>query len=69
MIEYGRPNADKHIFVEFERDPSMRATEVVVWTKARNGDEEQGVKFLISDTGKFIKMGVATELIEGVDII
>lgn len=67
IIEYGR-GAPKNISIEFQRDPSMRSTIVVIVAKNRNGIEEQGVSLLISDKGDILKVGTPQKLIEGVDI-
>lgn len=66
MIEYG--NIPKHIKVYFERDASMRATEVVIIAISPDG-EEMGVKHFITDKGVFVRVGKEATLTEGVDII
>ena len=68
IIEHGR-GASKNISVEFERDASMRATEVIVIGRSPNGQEEEGVSFIISDRGKFLRVGKPTRMIERVDLV
>ncbi len=66
IIEYGR-GSPKHISVEFQRDASLRVTEVCIIATAPDGTET-GLKLLISDKGKFIREGTSQKLLEGVDI-
>lgn len=54
------------ILVEFQRDASMRLTEIVIINTGRDGQERQGMKVICKDNGD-IKGGL--NLIEGVDII
>ena len=54
------------IHVLFERDQSIRATEVIIVNHDRNGEEGQGLRVICNDSGT-IRGGVT--LIEGVDIV
>ncbi len=67
IIEYGR-GAPKNIVIEFQRDASMRSTEVFITAISRSG-AEQGLKLIISDKGEFIRVGKPVDLIEGVDVV
>ena len=63
-----RRQVGKNILIEFERDPSLRATEVLVINQDRNGRECQGVKITCYDNGKMVVSRV-NDIIEGVDIV
>ena len=54
------------IAVEFNRDASMRQTELIVINFDREGNEGQGMKVICKDNGD-IRGGVT--LIEGLDIV
>ncbi len=67
MIKYGLEHP-RHISIEFERDASLRATAVVIVATSPDG-VETGLKHVITDKGKFVQVGEAAILMEGVDII
>ncbi len=54
------------VIVSFQRDNSIRATEVIIVNTDRNGEEGQGMRIICNDNGD-INGGV--NLIDGVDII
>ncbi len=68
-IDHRRVGTGTSIKVYFERDASLRATEVIVVNEDREGEERQAVKMIAADNGKFIKVGGAVDLIDGVDIV
>ena len=68
-INHRREITGTSILVEFERDPSLRATEVIVINQGRDGVERQAVKMIASDNGMFYQVGKAVDLIDGVDIV
>lgn len=68
-INHRREITGTSIVVEFERDPSLRATEVIVINQDRNGNECEAVKMIAQDNGKFYKVGKAVRLVDGVDIV
>lgn len=55
------------ISVEFEREASMRATEIVIINKGRKG--EYGVRLLAHDTGVIKWYNPPHALIDGIDIL
>ncbi len=59
-----------HIQVEYERDESLRATNVVVIAVDKYGrsDVENGVKIIVLDNGRILA-GDGQELTDGVDIV
>ncbi len=63
-----RRQVGKNILVEFERDASLRATEVLVINQDRNGHECQGVKMICYDSGK-MEVGKAVDFVASVDIL
>lgn len=68
-IDHRRESTKQSIVVEFERDPSLRATEIIVINKDRKGNDKQAVKLIASDSGNFMAVGKATDLIDGVDLV
>ncbi len=58
-----------HIEVTYERDESLRATEIIVIARDKYGrsDVENGVRIYVFDSGKIIA-GNGQELTDGVDI-
>ena len=54
------------ILVTFQRDNSIRATEIIIGNTDRDGEEGQGMRVICQDSGN-IRGGV--DLIEGVDIV
>lgn len=56
------------IDVEFERDASLRGTEVVIVNYNRGGVECQGLQMLCTDNGKILWVRGPVDLVEGVDI-
>ena len=69
ILEATRGAVPSNIVVAFERDASLRAVEIIVINKDRNGNEKQAVKMIASDNGTFYKVGKAVDLIDGVDIV
>ena len=67
-IDHRRGATGKSILVEFERDASIRATEVLVINQDRDGNEVQGVRLICGDSGKIV-VGKVNNMVEGVDII
>ncbi len=65
-IEVSKGEGLGSILVSFQRDNSIRATEVTIVNNDREGQEKQGMRVICNDTGN-IRGGV--NLIEGVDII
>ena len=57
------------ITVEFQRDASLRVTEVVIVNHNHAGNERQGVRFMCHDNGDITMLGGPVNLIEGVDIL
>ena len=68
-IDHRRNVTGTSIKVFFERDASLRATEVIVINEGRDGEERQAVKMIAQDNGKFMQVGQAVDLIDGVDIV
>ena len=68
MVKISRDAVPSSIDIEFERDASLRATEVLIVNHKRNGDEGQAITLLCSDNGD-IRVGKAQDLTAGVDII
>ena len=68
-IDHRRATTGTSITVEFERDPSLRATEIIVINHDREGNECEAVKMIAQDNGKFMKVSGAVKLVEGVDIV
>ena len=66
LVEITRDAVPSNISIEFERDPSLRATEVLIINRGPNNREEYGMKIICYDNGK-IEPGI--KLIDGVDII
>ena len=63
-----RRQVGKNILVEFEREASIRATEVFVIIRDLNGNECQGVRLICHDNGKMI-IGRVNDIMEGGDIV
>ncbi len=68
MVRISRDAVPSSIDIEFERDASVRATEVLIVNHKRNGDEGQAVKLICHDNGD-ITAGRAQDLTAGVDVI
>ncbi len=68
-IDHRRESTGKSIVIEFERDPSLRATEVVIVNQDRDGDERQAVKVICADSGKIMYVGKVQDLADGVDVV
>ena len=68
-IDHRRAGTGTSIKVEFERDPSLRATEIIVINQGRDGVDRQAVKMIAADNGTFIAVSKAVDLIDGVDIV
>lgn len=69
LIEIEKGAVPSNIAIEFERDASLRAIEILVINKDRNGNERQAVKMIAADNGTFIAVSKAIDLIDGVDIV
>ena len=57
------------ICIEYERDASMRATEVVIINKNRHGVEVEGLPLLCHDNGRITVRGGPVKLVDGEDIV
>ena len=69
VVRVGVGEHPDHISIEFERDPSLRACEVVVVNRsAKTGEERQAVKLICYDNGE-IKAGRIADLVDGVDVL
>jgi len=68
-IDHRRGATGTSIKVYFERDASLRATEVIVVNQDREGNERQAVKMIAQDSGKFLGVSGAVDLVDGVDIV
>ena len=69
IVEIDRGAVPSNISIEFERDASIRAVEIIVINRDRHGNEVQAVKMIAQDSGKFYRVSGAVDLIDGVDII
>jgi len=69
IVEIQRGATPSNIAIEFERDASLRAVEIIVINKDRNGVERQAVKMIASDNGTFMAVSKGVDLIDGVDIM
>ena len=69
MVEIQRDTVPSNIGIEFERDASLRAVEIVIINKYRAGNERQAVKLIAADNGMFIKVSQAVDICTGVDIL
>ncbi len=69
IIEIERNAIPSNISIEFERDASIRAVEIIVINRDRDGNEVQAVKMIAQDNGKFYRVSDAVDLIDGVDIV
>ena len=69
LIEINRGAVPSNITIEFERDASIRAVEIIVINKDRDGNEVQAVKMIAQDSGTFLAVSGAVDCIDGVDII
>ncbi len=69
IVNVGVGEHPDHINIEFERDPSLRAREVVIVNhNAKTGKERQVVKLICYDNGE-ITAGKAVDLVDGVDVL
>lgn len=68
-IDHRRDTTGTSIKVEFEHNPSLRATEIIIINQDRDGNECQAVKLIAQDNGKFMAVSKAVDLIDGVDIV
>lgn len=69
LVEIKRDAVPSNIVIEFERDASLRAVEIIVINKDRSGNERQAVKMIAQDNGTFIAVSKAMNLTDGVDIV
>ena len=67
IIEIGVGERKKNISIEYQRDPSLRTTELVIINRSPKG-EETGMLLICYDNGK-IAYSTPAKLIEGVDIV
>ncbi len=63
LVEIDRGAVPSNIEIFFERDASLRAMEIIVINKDREGNECEAVKMIASDNGTFYKVGKAVDLI------
>lgn len=68
LVEITRDAVPSNISIEFEHDPSLRATEIFIYNRNRKNIEKQGVRLIAYDNGD-ITVGIPQNLIDGVDII
>ena len=69
LVEIKRDTVPSNITIEFERDASIRAVEIIVINHDRDGNGVQAVKMIAQDSGKFYRVSGAVDLIDGVDIV
>ncbi len=69
MVEIERNAVPSNISIEFERDASIRAVEIIVINHDRDGNEVQAVKLIAQDNGMFYAVSDAVDLVDGVDIV
>lgn len=69
LVEIQKGAVPSNIAIEFERDASLRAVEIVIINKGRDGVERQAVKLIAQDSGKFIYVSEPADLIDGVDVV
>ena len=69
VMDIQRGAVPSNISIELERDASIRAVEIIVINRDRNGNEVQAVKMIAQDNGKFYRVSGAVDLIDGVDIV
>ena len=65
LIEIRKGAVPSNITIEFERDASLRAVEVLVVNRDRSGRERDGVVLFCEDSGR-ITPGPVAELADGV---
>ncbi len=58
-----------HIKVRYQRDASLRATEIVIIARDRDSADLEGVKLIVKDTGVISYISPRTKLVDGIDII
>ncbi len=68
LIEIKKDAVPSNIRIEFERDASLRAVEILIINHDRSGNEKQGVKIIASDSGKIMSVSPAVDLTEGLNI-
>ena len=64
IVEIGLKGRNKNITIEYERDASLRATEIIIVNNGQKG--EYGLRLTCLDTGE-IRGGY--ELTDGTDIV
>ena len=69
LVGIERDAVPSNISIEFERDASIRAVEIIVINRDRHGNEVQAVKMIAQDSGKFYRVSGAVDLIDSVDIV
>jgi hypothetical protein len=69
FVEIKKDAVPSNIGIEFERDASLRAVEMVVINHDRDGAERQAVKLILEDSGKITYAGKPQDLRDGVDIV
>ena len=69
VMEIQRGAVPSNIAIEFERDASLRAVEIIVINRDRDGEERQAVKLIAQDNGTFYAVSEAVDLVDGVDIV
>ena len=69
VMEIQRGAVPSNIAIEFERDASLRAVEIIIINHDRDGEERQAVKLIAQDNGTFYAVSEAVDLVDGVDIV
>ncbi len=69
VMEIQRGAVPSNIRIEFERDASMRAVEILVINLDRDGEERQAVKLIAQDSGRFYAVSEPVDVRDGVDIV
>ena len=69
LVEIKRDAVPSNIRIEFERDASLRAVEILVINHDHNGNEVQAVNMIAQDSGKFYRVSGAIDMIDGIDVV
>ena len=69
LVEIKKGAVPSNISIEFERDASMRAVEIIIINRDRNGIVCEGIKLIAQDNGKFYSVSDPANLVDGVDIV
>lgn len=68
MVKIEKNAIPSNIIIEFQRDASIRAIEILIINKDRDGVECQGIKLIATDNGKIMYVSEPQDLVDGVDI-